>query len=258
MSVTGPTVPALERALAILEVLAKSRAGLSAAQIARSLGLPKSSVHYLVQTLDRAGYVHRDGRTRTFRLGLRFRELADRALNGIAFREEAHPFLQRLSQSTRLVVHLGMLEEGSVVVLDKLEPPQPIRVATWVGKRISVHCTALGKAIIAYLPEDHVDEIVARHPLLRHNENTIASLRRLKEELETVRRRGYALDDEEEEIGMRCIGAPVRGAGDVPLAALSVVGRTMDVDAENYEQLARRVMETAAAISSHVTEQWIG
>ncbi len=253
MSSPGPSVPALERALAILEALGNARAGLTSAQVARQLNLPKSSVHYLVQTLDRAGYIHREPGARTYRLSLRFCELASRALRGMGIRDEARPVLRMLCNSTGLVTHLGILEDGSAVIIEKMEPPQPVRVATWVGKRMSVHCTALGKALIAYLPEAQIDQLLISHPLLRHNENTIGSVQKLKEELALVRRRGYALDDEEEEIGWRCVGAPILGDDDLPLGAISVVGRTSSVDAENYPQLAQRVRDAARDIAARFT-----
>ncbi|HEX8984879.1 MAG TPA: IclR family transcriptional regulator [Bryobacteraceae bacterium] len=244
------SVPALERALLILEYLAKSRHGATLSQLSRKLELPKSTSHALLLTFERCGYVHREEQTGRYRLGTRLYALANMALSGISLRDQAAPFLQKLMRDTGLTVHLAILEQGEAVLIDRVEPPGVPHVSTWVGKRMGLHCTALGKALIAHLPEAQVEDMVRRQGLLRHNENTIASLKRLRQACELVQQSGYAIDDEEEEIGVRCIGTPViNGHGDV-VAAISVSGNTTQV--ENVAALAVRVKETALAISHHL------
>ena len=103
---------------------------------------------------------------------------------------------------------MGILEHGEVLLVDKFARLDTTRISTWPGKRMDMHCTAIGKALIASLPDEQIDGLVRERPLFRHNDNTIVALRRLKEELARVRQMGYAVDDEEEEIGSRCIGAP--------------------------------------------------
>ena len=243
------SVPALERALLILEYLAKSRHGATLSQLSRKLELPKSTSHALLLTFERCGYVHRDEQTGRYRLGTRLYALANMALSGISLRDQAAPFLQKLMRDTGLTVHLAILEQGEAVLIDRVEPPG-VHVSTWVGKRMGLHCTALGKALIAHLPEAQVEEMVRRQGLLRHNENTIASLKKLRQACDLVQQSGYAVDDEEEEIGIRCIGTPVfNGRGDV-VAAISVSGSTTQV--ENVAALAVRVQETALAVSRHL------
>jgi DNA-binding IclR family transcriptional regulator len=149
---------------------------------------------------------------------------------------------------------MAILERGEATLIAKAERAGAHKVATWVGKRIDVHCTSLGKCLIAFVPEPDVDSLVQQHGLLRHNENTIASLRRLKEELGKVRESGWAMDDEEEEIGIRCIGAPVMGTDGRALAAVSISGTTEEIYAENCQALAQEVKRAASDLSRLLDE----
>ncbi len=244
------SVPALERALLILEYLAKSRHGVTLSQLSRKLGVPKSTSHALLLTFERCGYVEREEQSGRYRLGTRLYALANMALSGISLRDQAAPFLQKLMRETGLTVHLAILEQGEAVLIDRVESPGAPHVSTWVGKRMGLHCTSLGKALIAHLPEPQVEELVRRQGLLRHNENTIASLKKLRQACESVQESGYSIDDEEEEIGIRCIGTPVfNGRGEV-VAAISVSGTTAQVD--DMASLALRVKAAALAISRHL------
>lgn len=254
------SVPSLDRALLILEVLAKSPHGLSLSQLARQLALPKSSLHCLLLTFERRGYLYREDQTGRFRFGLKLHGLASLAITGIPWRTVATPLLHALAQKTRITAHMAILEQDEAVLVEKVEPLGLPRLATWVGKRMDLHCTALGKALIADLPEADLDRLLQRQTLLRHNENTIVSVRKLKENLSNVRRLGYSLDDEEEEIGSRCIGAAIYGApnGDghrAVQAAISIAGTVAQVDGERLKTLAAQVKETARQISDRLAAE---
>jgi DNA-binding IclR family transcriptional regulator len=244
----------LERALAILEKLARSRQGLTLSQISRYLELPKSSVHCLLLTFERCGYLNRDSHSGRYRLALRICDLASAALRNVEIRELAAPYLRQLQARMGLTVHLGILEHGEAVVVDKYEPPGPTQVSTWLGKCMDLHCTALGKALAAYLTEEQLDEQIRVRGLLRHNDNTICTARKLKLELGFIRERGYSFDDEEEEIGVRCVGAPILNQNGVAVAALSVSGRTTEIDASNWQRVAAEVVATARAVSSRLIQ----
>jgi DNA-binding IclR family transcriptional regulator len=245
------SVPALERALSILESLSKSKHGLTLSQLSRSLELPKSSVHCLLLTFERHGYLHHDEHSGRYRLGLRLCDLANAAVSGVMLRDQAAPFLNQLRESTHLTAHMAVLEQNEVVLIEKVEP-LTARVTSWIGKRMDVHCTALGKALTAYLPEEEVEALVRRRGLLRHNDNTIASLKRLKQELEQVRKQSYSIDDEEEEIGVRCLGAPILSANKQVLAAISIAGTTDQINADSRDALVAEVKATAGAIAAAV------
>ncbi|MCW5983366.1 MAG: IclR family transcriptional regulator [Bryobacteraceae bacterium] len=252
---TGP-VPALERALAILEKLAHSRQGLTLSQLSRYLELPKSSVHCLLLTFERCGYLNRDSHSGRYRLGLRICDLASAALRNVEIREAAAPLLRQLHERTGLTVHLAILEHGEAVVVEKIEPPGvSTQVSTWLGKSMDLHCTAAGKALAAYLTEEQLDEQIRVRGLLRHNDNTICTPRKLKLDLGFIRERGYSLDDEEEEIGVRCVGAPILNTSGEAVASLSVAGRTTIIDTANLQRLAAEVVATARAVSARVAQQ---
>ncbi len=244
------SVPALERGLLILEALAKSRHGVTLSQLARKLGVPKSTSHALLLTFERCGYAQRDEETGRYRIGSRLYALANMALSGTSLPDQAAPFLHQLMQQTGLTVHLAVLEQGEAVLIDKMAPPGAPKLATWIGKRMGLHCTALGKALIAHLPEAEAEEHVRNQGLLRHNENTIASMRKLRQACDAVRQSGYAIDDEEEEIGVRCVGAPVLNGERQVVAAISISGPAAQL--EDLAGLAALVKHTALAVSHHL------
>jgi DNA-binding IclR family transcriptional regulator len=244
-----PSVPALDRALIMLDLLAASGSGLSLSTLARRLALPKSSTHCLLLTLERHGYLHRNQETRRYMLGRKLFGLANLALSGLQLREQTAPFLRALMTRTHLTVHMAILEHNEAVLIEKVEPPGLLRLATWLGKRMEVHCTGVGKALIAYVPDEELVLLFRKHGLPRHNENTIVSLRRLRENLTEIRRVGYALDDEEDELGHRCVGCPVFDHTGRVSVAISVSGTTVQIPDENVPALATEVMKAAAAVS---------
>jgi DNA-binding IclR family transcriptional regulator len=244
------SVPALERGLLILEYLAKSRNGVTLAHLTQKLQLPRSTSHAILLTFQRCGYVHREEETGRYRLGFRLHALANMALSGISLRGHAAPHLYQLMRSIGLTVHLAILEEGEAILIDRIEPPGAPRLATWVGKRMGLHCTALGKALIAKLPESELADMIQRRGMIRYNENTIGSMKKLRIACDSVLRLGYAIDDEEEEIGVRCIGAPiVNSMGDV-VAAISISGTKSQIPDISIKALV--VKETARTLSSQL------
>ncbi|MDW8256437.1 MAG: IclR family transcriptional regulator, partial [Acidobacteriota bacterium] len=223
-AVKTQSVPAVERALTLLEVLAESKRGYTLSELARLLRLPRSSTHCLLLTLERRGYLHRNEQTGRYMFGLKLLGLANKALSRIELRERAAPYLQALMQQTGLTVHLAILDRGEAVLVEKVEPPGLLRLATWIGKRMDIHCTGVGKALLAYLPEEEIERLIRERGLPRHNENTIASPKRLREELARIRAQGYSLDDEEDEVGLRCLGAPIFDHTGRVVASISVAG----------------------------------
>ena len=170
-----PTVPALERGLAVLELVAKSRNGLTFSQVSRHFDFPKSSIHCLMITLERLGYLQRLESSGRFVAGLNLVRIASAASHGITLRQKAGPLLTDLAQRTGLTVHMAVLENSEALLIAKVEPSGTRPVATWVGKRIDYHCTSLGKALIAWLPDDEIRSLVREHHMLRHNENTMST-----------------------------------------------------------------------------------
>jgi len=241
-----PSVISLERGLILLEALAETRAGMGVSELARCVRLPKSSTHCLLVTLERHGYLERSEMTGRYMFSLKVRGLANLSLPGLKLREIALPVLRTLMRNTGLIVHMGILDRNEIVLIERVDPPGPLKLATWVGKRMDVHCTALGKALIAHWSEDELIELARNHPLQRHNDNTITSVRKLKEDLRNVQKVGYSVDDEEEEIGVRCIGCPVVGSMS---GAISIAGTLAQLTADNVSALATKLKQSSAAIS---------
>jgi len=254
---SGPrtqSVPALERGLLVLEHLAQSRRGVTLSQLTSKLQLPRSTGHALLLTYQRCGYVQRDRETGRYRLGSRLHTLANMALAGHSLRSHCSSYLHRLMQEAHATVHLAVMENGEVILIDRIEPNGNARLATWVGKRMALHCTAVGKAIIAHLLPGVLDELIQRQGLMRYNENTISSVRKLRAACEQIRQLGYAVDDEEEEIGVRCVGAPVYNDKGEVVAAISISGAKAQID--DIPAKAEVVKRTAALVSQHIGPLW--
>lgn len=255
--VTAPqtqSTPSLDRALSILELLSNSKFGLSLPQLVEKTGFPKSSLHCLLVTLDRRGYVRRNQRTGRYQLGLKFLSLANITLSGIPIREIAAPQLKLLVDSTRLTAHLAILENDEAVLISKHSSAGVFRLATWIGKRMDIHCTSLGKALIAYLPEEVIERIIREHGMPRHNDQTLSSFKKLKADLALTAARGYSLDMEEDEVGMCCIGAPIFDSSATPVAAVSISGTTEEIMSAGVKELGELVKQTAAKIGAQMAE----
>jgi DNA-binding IclR family transcriptional regulator len=244
------SVPALERGLLILEHLAQSRRGVTLSQLTSKLQLPRSTGHALLLTYQRCGYVQRDTETGRYRLGLRLQTVANMALSGHTLRSHCSTILHKLMQDTAATVHLAVMEEGEVILIDRIEPAGTVKLATWVGKRLGLHCTALGKALIADLPPAVLDDLIRKQGLIRYNENTIVSARKLRGACDQIRQLGYAIDDEEEEIGVRCIGAPVHNSKGEVIAAISISGTKAQF--EDIPARAAIVKDAAISLCVHI------
>lgn len=248
------TVPALDRALTLLELLSHSRNGLTLPELAEQTNLPRSSAHYLLVTLERRGYLVRNPRTSRYLFGRQAQELASAVLPSLGMRQLAAPCLQRLATQTGLASHLAVRERDAAVLIAKCEGPRVQRLPTWIGRRISLHSTSLGKAMLAYLPAGDLEELLAAHPLARHNQHTMVSPRRVREEVARVAEGGFAIDNEEEELGLRCVGAPVRTSDGRVLAAVSVCGAVDALDANRIAELSLQVRHTAAQLAGVLSE----
>ena len=237
--------PAVDRALTIMEELARSRRGLRLPEIALRLGFPKSTTHSLLVALQRRGYLHRNKRTGRYLFGSRILILANAALSGMTLREVAHPVLLGVMNNTGLAAKMAILDQDQALLIDQVHPSSVSAPMTWLGRHLDLHCTALGKALAASLPQEQWQPLVAEHKLARHNEATICSPARLIKELTLTRDRGYAFDNEEFDIGMRCLAVPVLSAAE-EIAAIGISGTTLEIYDERVDPLVR-VLKTAAA-----------
>lgn len=250
-NVKTKSVPAIEKAMVILEELATSQSGLSLSELTRNLSLPKSSTFGLLLTLERLGYLHRNENTGRYMFGMKIFTLANMAMNGLNLRKVASPYMRELMKKTKLTVHMTIQEQNEAVIIEKVEATYTPKVETWVGKRMGIHCTAAGKALISNWDENDINRLIT-HGLPRYNENTIVSPKKLREELASVRQHGYSLDVEEETIGSRCIGAPIHNQTGRIVAALSVAGYKQQIQNDTLPLLISYVKETANEISQEL------
>jgi DNA-binding IclR family transcriptional regulator len=247
-AVKTQTAPAVDRALAILEILASSRAGLTLPELVEKSCLPRSSVHYLLVTLERRGYLERNHRTGRYLFSTKLLDLARGAVEGLSIAEQFTPHLWRLTQATGLAAQVAILQDDEAVLVAKVDPPRAAGGATWPGKRLALHSTAAGKVLLAGLEEGRALAIARERGMPRHNENTIATLRALKQELARVRLLGYAVDAEEDELGTVGLAVPVQDERGQTLAAIGVSGAVGEMAAERRPQLLLRLGEAAGAI----------
>ncbi|HHY47624.1 MAG TPA: IclR family transcriptional regulator [Firmicutes bacterium] len=239
-------VRSVKRAFEILEALRDDRE-LRLIDISRKLGIPKGMVFKLLETLGSLGYVKKNQDTGRYRLGIRLFELGSSALSYIKEREELHSILQALVDETNETAHFAVLQGGEVLYLDKVESRASLRMVTAIGLRRPAYCTGTGKALLAWQPEDFVRRIM-NGSVTRFTPNTITDVDSLLKELALVRERGYAVDNEENEPGIICIGTPVRNHEGSVVAAISLAGPSIRIGPEIVPVLAKRVIETAQVI----------
>jgi DNA-binding IclR family transcriptional regulator len=241
-------VQALDRAFAVLDLLGESEMPIGLAQVASSLQLHKSTAHRFLMVLERHRMVERTGSGK-FRLGLRLFDFGNRAIEQYDLRDRAQPHLRRLVAETEETAHLCILEQTRVIYIDKIEPARSVRMITRIGSSNPVHCTSVGKAILAFLPEERIADILRRTRFERLTHRTIATPEALRVEIEKTRRRGYAVDDEELEEGLRCIAVPILDAQRLPVAAVSVSGPSFRVTAQKLPAIANQLLQCVRGIS---------
>jgi len=249
-------VQTIERASSILDILGQSPQGISIRELSSKIKLPKGTIHRLLSSLSYFGYVRQDPKTRNYLLGFKLVELGNLLLNQLDLRKEAEPFLKDLAERTKETVHMVLLDRNEVVYIDKVETDQHtsgLRMASRVGLRNPAHSSAVGKVLLAHFSEEELNNFTKEKGLLKRTENTITDPGRLREHLSIVRAQGYAIDDEENEKGIRCVAAPIYNEVGKPVAAMSISGPAFRITKKVIqESLKKEVMETALKISQRL------
>lgn len=246
------SVPSIERALSVLECLAQAKRGFSLSEIGRTLRIPKSSAHLILSTLERRGFLQKNAKTGRYCFGLQLVSLSRSALENLDMRDEAKPFLCALMQESGLTVHMAVLERDEAVIIEKVEAPGLVRLASWIGRRLDVNCTGVGKVLLAFLPDDELDYLLKTKEFARHNSRTIISKSALRRELKRIKQAGYSFDNQEDEPGVCCIGAPVFDQNGKAVAAISVAGIASQIATDRVPILARLVTRVAGSISARL------
>jgi len=249
-------VQTIERVSLILDILGQSPQGISIRELSAKIKLPKGTTHRLLSSLSYFGYARQDSKTRNYFLGFRLMELGNLLISQLDLRKEAEPFLRDLAERTKETVHMVILDRDEVVYIEKVETehnPSGLRMASRVGLRNPAHSCAVGKVFLADFSNEALDNFIKEKGLFKRTENTITDLLQLKEHLRVVKKQGYAIDDEENERGIRCVAAPIYNEMAKVVAAISISAPAFRVTKKVIqESLKKEVMETAFKISQRL------
>jgi IclR family KDG regulon transcriptional repressor len=237
--------------LRLIRAFSEDHYEIGISELAKRLGLAKSTVHRLASTLLDQGMLEQNAGDGKYRLGLALFELGTLVRRKMDFTMEARPFLRTLLEKTGETVHLAILDHDSVLYVISLESKQALRMGSKVGTRVPVHSTAVGKTLLAFQPEEEIARIAARG-LPATAPNTIIDPKALQRELAAIRARSYALDDEESEVGLRSIAAPVRNDSGSVIAAISIAGPVHRMSRKTLLGWARELVEAAEAVSQRL------
>lgn len=246
-------VQTIERVSLILDILGNSPHGISVGELSEKTGFPKGTTHRLLSSSAFFDLVRQDLTTKKYHLGFKLVELGNRLLGQLDFRTEARPYLKILAERTKETVHMVILDRNEGLYVDKVDAAEHasgLRMVSTLGSRIPTHCSAVGKVLLASLSEGKLISLVQEKGLPRRTENTITDFEKLKEHLQLVREQGYAFDDEENEKGIQCVGAPLIDQRGKVLAAISISVPCIRVNAATlHTTLKNHVTETAMIIS---------
>lgn len=244
------SVQSIDRVLDILEALSASPQGMALSELAAATSLHASTAHRLLASLVARGYVRKDGESGKYRLTLRLYEISRRVSTVLDLFSASKPLLEKLSNDVKEIVHLVERDGNEVVYLHKFEPLlRPIAITSSVGLHNPMYCTGVGKSIMAYLPEKEVRTIWDNTQVIQFTPKTITTWEALQEDLSRVRERSYAVDDEEHDLGVRCIATPIYNWNGTPVGAMSISGSVARMTPEAVDEFSSKLIGTAEKIS---------
>ena len=242
----------IDKCFKIIELLHTNRKSLRLTEISSMLNLHPSSVHHMLNTLLPRNYIAQCPETKKYSLGFRFLEISRGILDSMDIRSITRKYLEELHKESGEAIHLAVLKNKKVLYIDKINNPSGLSLATYIGFVTDPHATAGGKVLLAGLSANEVREIYKNRPMKAFGERTITSLSKLLENLENIRKQGYAVDNEEYSKGVRCVAAPIRAGGRVE-ASLSITGSVFTITIDRIEgELKYLEMEKARKISSEM------
>lgn len=244
-------VPAVTRALDILEVFLGGADSVSAPELVRALDLPRTTVHELIATLVERRYLVADGAGR-YRLGVRLHQLGSRYAEDLDLIREGRSAAQRVSDQCQETVHLGILEGYDVVYIAKVDSTHAVRMVSAAGLRLPAHCTAIGKMLLACLPESALDALLSAGPLRAMTPGTITDPAALRADLDETRRRGASFEQCESNSDVACVAAPVRDHSGQVVAAMSISVPLIRWTPERREELHKLIVAGAEDLSEHL------
>ena len=234
----------------ILDKVGQHPQGMSIRDLSASLKLPKGTIHRLLSSLCYFGYIRQDPETKSYFLGLKLMELNAQLADQLDLRKVAESILRDLAEKTKQTAHMVILDRSEVVYIEKIETQQPaggLKMASRVGSRNPVHSSAVGKVLLSYTPAEVLENFLQEKGLPRRTVNTITDPAQFREHMKIVRNQGYAIDDEENELGIRCLGAPIFDGRGKPVAAISVSGSVFQMTKKFVQEVAKREVIAAAS-----------
>jgi DNA-binding IclR family transcriptional regulator len=243
-------VQTIERVSLILEMVGQNPQGMSIRDLSSGLSLPKGTIHRLLSSLSYFGYIRQDPETKSYFLGLKLMELNALLGTQLDLRKVAEPVLRDLAEKTKQTAHMVILDRNEVVYIEKIETQQPaggLKMASRVGARNPMHSSAVGKVLLSYGPAEAVEAFLSEKGLPRRTANTITTPALFRDHLQIVRRQGYAIDDEENEQGIRCLGAPIFDGKGRSVAAISVSGPAFQMTKKYVQEVVRKEVVAAAS-----------
>jgi len=243
------TIQSIDRALQVLELFSLEKPEWGVTEISKVLNIYKSNVHNILSTFTEKGFVKKDSKTDKYKLGIKFFELGSVVIKNMDLRRIAHPYIEKLSKEFNETVHLGVLDEGRVVSIEREESNKGLCSHIEIGRRAPLHCTAVGKAIMAYLSENEINLIIKEKGLEKYTENTITTKEGLENEFKKIRKQGYAVDNMEHEEGVRCVAGPIRDYTGKVIASMSISGPAFRINESNILDIAKKVKEYCDSVS---------
>jgi DNA-binding IclR family transcriptional regulator len=242
----------IDRAAQILDSFGFDHQELSVSEIGAKTGLHRSTAHRILMALEYNDLIKQNPDTGKYHLGIKLFKLGHQAVSQLNLREICRPFLMRIMNETQETVHLAVLDDDQVLYLDKVEGPHALRMPSRVGRHIPTYCTSLGKAMLSCLDDHEVKNIFRSRVLRPYTANTVKTLDRLLTDLRVIRRRGYSVDNEEIEIGLRCVGAPIKDHTGAMVGAISAAAPSARLAAQKIPGVGKLVMAVAAEISEQL------
>jgi IclR family acetate operon transcriptional repressor len=239
----------LMRALTLLERLSEAPGGVSLTDLSQQLGMPAATVHRLLSTFEELDFVEQDAEQGLWFVGLKAFTVGNAFLNRRDFVASARPHMHHLVEQCGETVNLGVIDQGEVVFISQVESQEVMRMIVRLGSRSPIHASGVGKALLANMPEQRVASILQRRGLVRFTDHTIDNPASLRAELEQVRQQGYALDDEEHAVGLRCVAAPIFDENGQALAAISLSGPKARIVDSRLIELGNAIRQTAVEIT---------
>lgn len=246
-------VPSVDRALNLLELLASASAGMTITTISRRLAIPKSSAYYLVTTLAKRNFVRRKAGQHLYFLGTNTPPFTKNAAAESDLKQLCSPHIRALSSKLGMVAQVGIREGSEVRIIDRSEIPG-LRLDSWVGRHFDLHCTAVGKALVSYLADSEVASLIRSRGLPKHNQNTLCSMELLTAQFAETRRLGYATDNEEHELGVRCVGSPIFNHLGGVTAAVCIFAPASRLAPSEMENVGAELVKTAREISRELAD----